>query len=80
MLFFFGRGGRLGIVDVLNRAGATSGGGEGFAIVGIMSFASASKTKPFPKAASTFGGGEFCNSDGVNIDCIGVSLGVGNKG
>ena len=80
MLFFFGRGGCLGIVNVLSRAGVTSGGGEGFAIVGIMSFVSALKTEPFPKAASTFGGGEFCNSDGVNIDCIGVSLGVGNKG
>ena len=79
MLFFFGRG-HLGIVDVLSRAGATSGGGEGFAIVGIMSFVSALKTEPFPKAASTFGGGKSCNSDGVNIHCIGISLGVGNKG
>ena len=44
MLFFFGRGGHLGIVDVLSRAGATSGGGEGFAIVGVITFASALKT------------------------------------
>ena len=44
MLFFFGRG-HLGIVDVLSRAGATSGGGEGFAIVGIMFLALASETE-----------------------------------
>ena len=80
MLFFFGKGGHLGIVDVLSRAGVTIGGGEGFAIVGVMTFASASKTEPFPKAASTFSGGEFCNGDGIDIHCIGVSLGAGNEG
>ena len=80
MLFFFGRGGRLGIVDVLGRAGATSGGGEGFAIVGVMSLASALKTEPFSKASSAFGGGEFGDGDGVNIHCIGVFLEAGNKG
>ena len=79
MLFFFGRG-HLGIVDVLSRTGVTSGGGEGFAIVGIVSLASALKTKPLPKAASAFGGSEFCDGDGVNIHCIEVFLGVGNKG
>ena len=67
-------------MDVLSKAGATSGGGECFAIVGIMTFASASKTKTFPKATSVFGGGEFCDSDSVDIHCIGVSLGVGNEG
>ena len=81
MLFFFGRGGRLGIVDVLSRVGAMSGGGgEGFAIVGVMSLASALKTESFSKAASVFGGGEFCDGDGINIHCIGVSLGAGNEG
>ena len=80
MLFFFGRRGHLGIVDVLSRAGATSGGGEGFGIVGIMTFASASKTESFPKVVSVFGGGEFCDGDGIDIHCIGVSLGAGNKG
>ena len=29
---------------------------------------------------STFGGGEFCDGDGVNIHCIGVFLEVGNEG
>ena len=80
MLFFFGRGGRLSIVDVLSRAGATSRGGEGFAIVGIMTFVLASKTEPFPKAVSVFDGGEFCDGDGIDIHCIGVSLGAGNEG
>ena len=61
MLFFFGRGGCLGIVDVLGRVGATSRGGKGFAIVGIMSLASASKTESFSKATSMFNGGEFCD-------------------
>ena len=73
-------GGHLGIVDVLGRVGVTSrGGGEGFAIVGIMFLASASKTESFFKAVSTFSGGEFCDGDGVNIHCIGVFLGVGSK-
>ena len=67
-------------MDVLSRTGVTSGGGEGFAIVGIVSLASALKTKPLPKAASAFGGSEFCDGDGVNIHCIGVSLGAGNEG
>ena len=45
-----------------------------------MSLVSASKTKPFPKAVSMFGGGEFCDGDGVNIHCIGVFLRAGNEG
>ena len=57
-----------------------SEGGEGFAIVGVMSFALALKTESFPKAVSTFSGGEFCDGDSVNIHCIGVSLIVGNEG
>ena len=45
MLFYFGRGGCFSIVDVLSRIGAASeGGGEGLAIVGVMSLASALKT------------------------------------
>ena len=67
-------------MDVLGRAGATSGGGEGFAIVNVMSLASALKTKSFLKALSTFDRSEFCDGDGVNIHCIGVFLGVRNKG
>ena len=58
----------------------TSGGGEGFAIVGVMSFALALKTESFPKAVSMFGGDEFCDSDSVNVQCIGVSLRAENKG
>ena len=46
-------------MDVLNRAGVTSGRGEGFSIVSIMFFSSASKTEPFPKAVSVFGGVSF---------------------
>ena len=68
-------------MDILSWVGAMSGGGgESFAIVGIMSLVSAAKTKSFSKAASAFGGGEFCDGDGVNIHCIGISLGAGNEG
>ena len=81
MLFFFGRGVYFSIVDVLSRIGVVSGGGgEGLAIVGIMSFVSALETESFSKAASAFGGSEFCDSDGINIHCIWVFLGVMNKG
>ena len=67
-------------MDILSRVGAMSGGGEGFAIVGIMSFVLASKTESFSKAVSMFGGDEFCDSDSVNVQCIGVSLRAENKG
>ena len=81
MLFYFGRGGCFSIINVLSRVGAVNGGGgEGLAIVGVMSLALASETESFSKAVSTFGGGEFCDSDGINIHCIGVFLGVMNKG
>ena len=55
-------------------------GGECLAVVGVMSFLSASEAESLSKASSSFGGSEFGDGDSIDVHGVGVFLWSGSEG
>ena len=66
----------FGGLDILSGVA----GGEGLAVVGVMSFLSASEAESLLKTPSSFGRSEFGDGDSVNIHGVGIFLWSGSEG